>query len=192
MLSIWLLVFFVIFAILFISNSDLQQAEDLTIRQVLQEAEKGNETRIVPGAVIKSAPHGGNKWHEIRGRIKQPGGEDVAFIAEGQLTEDNLQLLQESDLFREEPASTLFTQVILNLLPIVLILLILYFLFVRQLRSAGRGAMNFGKSKARLLKRVGHTQKAYQLLTEVYSWFTEGFDTKDLKAAKQLLDELRV
>ncbi|MEX0325376.1 MAG: ATP-dependent zinc metalloprotease FtsH [Puniceicoccaceae bacterium] len=153
MLSIWLLVFFVIFAILFISNSDMQQSEELTIRQVIQEAEKGEESRIVPGAVIKAAPHGGTKWHEIRGRLKTTGGEDITFLAEGQLTEENIQVLQESGLFKEEPASTLFTQVLLNLLPILLILLILYFLFVRQLRSAGRGAMNFGKSKARMLTR---------------------------------------
>jgi cell division protease FtsH len=153
MLSIWLLVFFVIFAILFVSNSDLQQSEEMTIRQVLQETAKGEDSRIVPGATIKSAPHGGTKWHEIRGRLKQPSGEDISFIAEGQLTDENLQVLQDSALFREEPASTLFTQVLLNLLPIVLILLILYFLFVRQLRSAGRGAMNFGKSKAKMLTR---------------------------------------
>ena len=153
MLSIWLLVFFVIFAILFVSNSDMQQAEEMTIRQVIQEAQKGEESRIVPGAVIKAAPHGGTKWHEIRGRLKTSGGEDITFLAEGQLTEDNLQVLQASGLFKEEPASTLFTQVLLNLLPILLILLILYFLFVRQLRSAGRGAMNFGKSKARMLTR---------------------------------------
>ena len=29
------------------------------------------------------------------------------------------------------------------------------------------------------------------MLTEIYSWFTEGFDTADLKDAKALLDELR-
>jgi cell division protease FtsH len=39
------------------------------------------------------------------------------------------------------------------LLPFALIILILYFIFVRQLRNAGRGAMNFGKSKAKMLTR---------------------------------------
>jgi hypothetical protein len=29
------------------------------------------------------------------------------------------------------------------------------------------------------------------MLTEIYNWFTEGFDTADLKDAKTLLDELR-
>jgi hypothetical protein len=33
-------------------------------------------------------------------------------------------------------------------------------------------------------------QQARELLTPVYGWFTEGFDTRDLKQAKALLDEL--
>jgi len=33
-------------------------------------------------------------------------------------------------------------------------------------------------------------QEAHDLLAEIYGWFTEGFDTKDLQEAKTLLDEL--
>jgi hypothetical protein len=33
--------------------------------------------------------------------------------------------------------------------------------------------------------------EARQMLAKIYGWFTEGFDTADLKAAKALLDELR-
>jgi predicted ATPase len=32
--------------------------------------------------------------------------------------------------------------------------------------------------------------KAHKLLSDVYNWFTEGFDTKDLQEAKTLLEEL--
>ena len=32
--------------------------------------------------------------------------------------------------------------------------------------------------------------EAHQLLSEIYGWFTEGFDTKDLQEAKALLEEL--
>ena len=32
--------------------------------------------------------------------------------------------------------------------------------------------------------------EAHQMLSEVYDWFTEGFDTKDLQEAKVLLEEL--
>ncbi len=153
MLSIWLLVFFVIFTLLYFANSDLQRPASMTIREVLVEAQRGEDSRIVPGAVIKAAPQGGSKWHEIRGRMRQANGEDIAFKAEGQLTEANLEILQKSGLFKEEPASTLLTDLLLTVLPIILIVLVLYFLFMRQLRNAGRGAMNFGKSKARMLTR---------------------------------------
>ena len=45
-------------------------------------------------------------------------------------------------------------------------------------------------SLARLWQSQGKSDEARQLLSEVYSWFTEGFDTVDLKEAKALLDEL--
>jgi class 3 adenylate cyclase/predicted ATPase len=45
-------------------------------------------------------------------------------------------------------------------------------------------------SLARLWRDQGKRQQAHDLLTPVYGWFTEGFDTLDLKQAKALLDEL--
>jgi predicted ATPase len=45
-------------------------------------------------------------------------------------------------------------------------------------------------SLARLWQKQGKKREAYQPLAEVYSWFTEGFDTADLKEAKALLEEL--
>ena len=35
-----------------------------------------------------------------------------------------------------------------------------------------------------------HRDEARAMLAEIYGWFTEGFDTRDLKDAKALLDEL--
>ena len=43
---------------------------------------------------------------------------------------------------------------------------------------------------ARLWGRQGKRSEARELLAPVYGWFTEGFDTLDLKEAKGLLDEL--
>jgi predicted ATPase len=45
-------------------------------------------------------------------------------------------------------------------------------------------------SLARLLTKQGRRNEAHTMLTEIYNWFTEGFDTADLKDAKTLLDEL--
>jgi predicted ATPase len=45
-------------------------------------------------------------------------------------------------------------------------------------------------SLSRLWQRQGKCEAAWQLLAEVYRWFTEGFDTHDLQEAKVLLEEL--
>jgi predicted ATPase len=45
-------------------------------------------------------------------------------------------------------------------------------------------------SLSRLWQQQGKKAEARQLLAEIYGWFTEGFDTKDLQEARALLDEL--
>ena len=45
-------------------------------------------------------------------------------------------------------------------------------------------------SLARLLASQGRRDEAHAMLAEIYNWFTEGFDTADLKEAKALLAEL--
>src|SRR5262245_27779623 len=46
------------------------------------------------------------------------------------------------------------------------------------------------RSLARLWRDQGRVREARELLAPVYGWFTEGFDTRDLKEAKALLGEL--
>jgi len=45
-------------------------------------------------------------------------------------------------------------------------------------------------SLSRLWQQQGKKEEARKLLAEIYGWFTEGFDTADLKDAKALLEEL--
>jgi predicted ATPase len=73
----------------------------------------------------------------------------------------------------------------------------------RRSASASQGAISTARqqqaksfelraamSMARLWRDQGKLQQARELLAPVYGWFTEGFDTRDLKDAKALLDEL--
>ena len=46
-------------------------------------------------------------------------------------------------------------------------------------------------SLARLLAKQGKREEARTMLADIYNWFTEGFDTADLKDAKALLEELK-
>jgi len=45
-------------------------------------------------------------------------------------------------------------------------------------------------SLARLWRQQSKKAEAHRMLSDVYNWFTEGFDTKDLQEAKTLLEEL--
>jgi class 3 adenylate cyclase/predicted ATPase len=57
-------------------------------------------------------------------------------------------------------------------------------------QSAKSWELRGATSLARLLASQGRRNEAVAMLAEIYNWFTEGFDTADLKEAKGLLDEL--
>jgi class 3 adenylate cyclase/tetratricopeptide (TPR) repeat protein len=59
-----------------------------------------------------------------------------------------------------------------------------------QKLSAKAWELRAATSLARLLRQQDRIEEARRLLSEIYNWFTEGFDTTDLKDAKALLDEL--
>ena len=45
-------------------------------------------------------------------------------------------------------------------------------------------------SLSQLWQHRGKKEEAQRMLEDIYDWFTEGFDTKDLQEAKALLEEL--
>ena len=61
---------------------------------------------------------------------------------------------------------------------------------IAQRQEAKLWELRAAVSLARLRRDQGRRAEAYALLAPVYGWFTEGFDTADLKEAKALLDEL--
>jgi predicted ATPase len=63
-------------------------------------------------------------------------------------------------------------------------------LAVARQQQAKSWELRAAMSMARLLRDQGRRREARELLAPVYGWFTEGFDTLDLKEAKALLDEL--
>ena len=63
-------------------------------------------------------------------------------------------------------------------------------LAVARAQQAKSWELRAAMSMARLWRSQGKRQQADDLLAPVYDWFTEGFDTLDLKEAKALLDEL--
>jgi predicted ATPase len=63
-------------------------------------------------------------------------------------------------------------------------------LAIARQQQARSWELRAAMSLARLWRDQGKPQQARELLTPVYGWFTEGHNTRDLKDAKALLDEL--
>ena len=61
---------------------------------------------------------------------------------------------------------------------------------VAQKQQAKSLELRAAMSMCRLWQSQGEGEEARKLLSDIYCWFTEGFDTPDLKDAKALLDEL--
>ena len=67
----------------------------------------------------------------------------------------------------------------------------LYYARVNRKRTGSKAyELRATTSLARLLRDKGRREEARAMLADIYNWFTEGFDTADLKDAKALLDEL--
>jgi len=152
---IWLSILAAVLLLFYFSPPRNTAPAELKIQQVIELA---NEGKVVSGVIRYDVAYGRN-GAVITGKVKEPtldienGAKTDQFRAAGNLTEASLDSLQKTKVFEEPPVSTNVSSVLLNLLPILLIIGLLYFLFVRQLRQAGRGAMNFGKSRAKMLAR---------------------------------------
>ncbi len=154
-LIFFLALFLAALALLFLSPARLTSPAMLKIQAVVEMAEQGK----IREGVIQPDASGGRDWVVITGKTKEDTvlqsdrGETHQFRAAGRLTDANMERLQRSQSFTEQPATTMFTQIAAQVVPFLIIIGLLYFLFVRQLRQAGKGALSFGKSRAKLLTR---------------------------------------
>jgi len=136
------------------------------MQEVVTAAEKGD----IVEADIKPDTSGGPSWYHIFGKIKNSESlqrrfsdndklkdlKVLPFEAEGRLTDSRFNELMDSNSglnLKERPASTFLNDIVMSIVPFLIIIGILYFLFMRQIKMAGKGAMSFGKSKARMLTR---------------------------------------
>lgn len=106
--------------------------------------ERGSNTQFLSGLYKKKSPTSGDD-------IEAPFRVDIFVPFNGQALFDKLTAANLPFSFR--PEANVLSDVLIGFLPILLFLVILYFFFRSQIKMAGKGAMNFGKSKARMLSR---------------------------------------
>jgi cell division protease FtsH len=158
-LLIFLVIISAIIVLWFVQPSAGANHERLTISELVK-AVKNGEIEEGDG-VMKPDPSLGKDGYTISGKklnsaydanLSDPKvPEKVQFSAEGRLLEKDFDLVR--TVLKERRRSTAFQEILISFLPFLLIIGLLYFLFVRQLKSAGKGAMSFGKSKAKMLTR---------------------------------------
>jgi len=93
---------------------------------------------------------------EIKGTyVKKVDGKDVevVFTLRTHLSDARLDELQDTGLFESDAPNALLIRILYPVIMIALIAGSIWFLFLRQLKAAGKGALSFGKSKARLLSK---------------------------------------
>ena len=155
---IWLVIFAAIIGVWSLNGVQQGQVETLTIPQVLTAIENN---QVESGKMVQNS-RGGMFFYTIDGIyvptevVSVDGMPETAedatsrmFRAEGRVTDAQHVVLQQ--VFKEEAGGNYMMELVFGLLPFVIIIALLYFLFIRQLRNAGRGAMSFGKSKAKML-----------------------------------------
>ena len=154
-LFIWLAIVAVAGALLYYGPPVTVAPATISIQEVVDLAGAGQ----VKEGVIRPDAANGRDYVIITGEATEQvlknerGTKTGSFHAVGRLIDANMALLQKSKKFAEPPANSLLSSIALNVIPFLMIIGVLYFLFVRQLRQAGRGALSFGKSRAKLLTR---------------------------------------
>jgi cell division protease FtsH len=162
-LLVYLIIVAAILTIWFANPGAGANVKQLTISELVEAVKAGQIAE--DDGFMEPDPSYGRDGYVINGEMTNPGfssmddslsqGGDMAakvrFTARGRLTEDDFLLVRE--VLNEKRASTGLQDVLISFLPFLLIIGLLYFLFVRQLKNAGKGAMSFGKSKAKMLTR---------------------------------------
>src|SRR5947207_6986235 len=114
--------------------------------------------QIIEGT-INYNPQTEHGLNEITGRyweIKGPGPNDkqeMPFKIKTRLLPDLEKMLWASGKFKGSEPNTLLLGVIYSLLPFILLAALIWYFLIRQLKMAGKGALSFGKSMARLLSK---------------------------------------
>lgn len=150
---VWLLILLLIPVLMFVNPiKRMVPTETLTTVSELQKIIAAGNLKKAIIRTSASSPD----LKEIKGTyIKKVDGKDseVVFTLRTHLSDARLDELQDTGLFESDAPNALLIQILYPVIMIALIAGSIWFLFLRQLKAAGKGALSFGKSKARLLSK---------------------------------------
>jgi cell division protease FtsH len=166
---IWFAVFILIAGLIAVgggrdSPDQPSRVGGLTAAQVLGYAEDGK----VHSITIEQSTEGGHSFYKLTGRLnaqeKDPAKPDAPaknvegkrFETSGILTERDINILYdniEPSRIVAKPATTLLSIILLNAFPTLLILGVIIFFSLQFYKNANRGALSFGRSRAKQLSR---------------------------------------
>jgi cell division protease FtsH len=149
---IWTLILVAIPVVIFFRTKTETKYPTIT-RQFLEKVLESG-TRVE--GKIYYAPPQSSMLSEVSGKYITTNAQGVLepafFRAKTRLTPDLEQRLLDKG-FQEAEPNTFLMSVFVTVLPILLVAFLVYFFFIRQIKMAGKGALSFGKSKARLLSK---------------------------------------
>ena len=156
---IWLFILCFIPVLMYFKNQTEVKATVLTYPEFIKKVEaktirngritynpQTSDLKEITGTYIDLAPSGKPVMADGKER-------ETPFVIKIPVTDKLVEKLLESGSFVTKEPNTLFWSVVISLLPILMIGAFIYFVFIRNLKMAGKSALSFGKSKARMLSK---------------------------------------
>src|SRR5215831_7685880 len=147
---VWIAIFGGII-LLMLFKEKLDSPADLLSQYTFQQLVESN---LISEATISYNPQ--SPLNEVVGkyyRVENGNKATVPFRAKVKLTEKMEEKLYSLPQFSPREPNTMLMSVAVSVLPFVIIAALIWFFFIRQIKMAGKGALSFGKSKARLLAK---------------------------------------
>jgi cell division protease FtsH len=104
--------------------------------------------RTITGKYYETDTSTGNRALDSQGKPVE-----VAFTAKFPLDDETQAKLLRTGKFKPREPNTVLMNLLIGIIPLLLVVALIYFFLIRQIRNAGKGAMSFGKSKARMLSK---------------------------------------
>ena len=152
---VWILIFMCVIVVVLFRNQMDQQGDAISQAKF---TELLDHNQIVKGAKVKFSAQSPfskevvGKYYELDKDGKHVG-EPKDFHTKVYFTDKQISALLNKDIFEPVEPNTFVLGLVTTLGPLLLIGALIWFFFIRQIKMAGKGALSFGKSKARMLAK---------------------------------------